>query len=109
MKSRLLQTFTWALVPSQPDAGAPPVSSIRSRTKVEGQSSSLAERVSRRLGSDDDLSTRQAAVTIRLAINQGAADLEDRHVLLERCRAAPVPCHACRITKVLEEGVRRFR
>ena len=40
--SRLLQTFTWALVPAQPDPGAPFV--IR-ETKVEGQSDSLAERV----------------------------------------------------------------
>src|SRR5262249_53556717 len=67
VKSRLMQTFTWALVPSQPDAGAP---FIVRETKVEGQSESLAERVSRRLGSDGDLSTRQAAVTIRLSINK---------------------------------------
>ncbi|KUI22690.1 AAA family ATPase [Mycobacterium sp. GA-1285] len=65
--SRLLQTFTWALVPAQPDAGAPFI--IR-ETKVEGQSPSLAERVSRRLGNDGDLSTRQAAATIRLAIGK---------------------------------------
>lgn len=63
--SRLLQTFTWALVPAQPDPGAP--FTIR-ETKVEGQSDSLADRVSRRLGNDGDLSTRQAAATIRLAI-----------------------------------------
>lgn len=65
--SRLLQTFTWALVPAQPDAGAPFV--IR-ETKAEGQSDSLADRVSRRLGNDGDLSTRQAAATIRLAISK---------------------------------------
>lgn len=65
--SRLLQTFTWALVPAQPDARAPFL--IR-ETKVEGQADSLAERVSRRLGNDGDLSTRQAAVTIRLAISK---------------------------------------
>lgn len=47
--SRLLQTFTWALVPAQPDPGAPFL--IR-EVKVEGQSTSLAERVSRRLGND---------------------------------------------------------
>lgn len=64
--SRLLQTFTWALVPAQPDPGAPFI--IR-ETKVEGQAPGLAERVSRRLGSDGDLSTRQAAATIRLAIS----------------------------------------
>lgn len=43
--ARLLQTFTWALVPAQPDPAAP--FAIR-ETKVEGQSESLAERVSRR-------------------------------------------------------------
>ncbi len=77
--SRLLQSFTWALVPTQPDAGAPFV--IR-ETKVEGQSESLAERVSRRLGSDGDLSTRQAAVTIRLAINKVPQIWKDGHVSL---------------------------
>ncbi|GAA4286600.1 DUF499 domain-containing protein [Georgenia daeguensis] len=66
VSARLLQTFTWALVPAQPDPGAPFI--IR-ETRVEGQSDALAERVSRRLGSDGDLSTRQAANTIRLAIS----------------------------------------
>jgi len=79
VKSRLLQTFTWALVPSQPDASAPFV--IR-ETKVEGQSESLAERVSRRLGNDGDLSVRQAAVTIRLAINKVPQIWKDGHVTL---------------------------
>jgi hypothetical protein len=43
--ARLLQTFAWAPVPAQPDPAAP--FAIR-ETKVEGQSESLAERVSRR-------------------------------------------------------------
>jgi len=77
--SRLLQTFTWALVPAQPDAGAPFV--IR-ETKVEGQSDSLADRVSRRLGNDGDLSTRQAAATIRLAISRVPQIWKDGHVSL---------------------------
>jgi hypothetical protein len=64
--ARLLQTFTWALVPAQPIASEPFI--IR-ETKVEGQSDSLAARVSRRLGNDGDLSVQQAASTIRLAIN----------------------------------------
>lgn len=64
--SRLLQTFIWALVPAQPDPGAP---FVIDETKVEGQSDSLAERVSRRLGNDGNLSTRQAAAAIRLAID----------------------------------------
>ena len=79
VKSRLLQTFTWALVPSQPDAGAP---FIVRETKVEGQSESLAERVSRRLGNDGDLSIRQAAATIRLAIGKVPQIWKDGHVSL---------------------------
>jgi predicted AAA+ superfamily ATPase len=77
--ARLLQTFTWALVPAQPDPAAQFV--IR-ETKVEGQSESLAERVSRRLGNDGDLSTRQAAATIRLAINKVPQIWKDGHVSL---------------------------
>lgn len=77
--SRLLQTFTWALVPTQPDPGAPFV--IR-ETKVEGQSPALAERVSRRLGNDGDLSIRQAAATIKLAIGKVPQIWKDGHVSL---------------------------
>lgn len=75
--SRLLQTFTWALVPAQPDPGAP--FTLR-EVKVEGQSDSLAERVSKRLSSDGDLSTRQAAATIRLALNKVPQIWKDGHV-----------------------------
>lgn len=77
--ARLLQSFTWALVPTQPEPGSPFL--IR-ETKVEGQSHSLAERVSRRLGNDGDLSTRQAAATIRLAINKVPQIWKDGHVTL---------------------------
>lgn len=77
--ARLLQSFIWALVPTQPDPGSPFL--IR-ETKVEGQSQSLAERVSRRLGNDGDLSTRQAAATIRLAINKVPQIWKDGHVTL---------------------------
>jgi hypothetical protein len=77
--ARLLQTFTWALVPTQPDPSSPFL--IR-ETKVEGQSESLAERVSRRLGNDGDLSTRQAAATIRLAISKVPQVWKDGHVSL---------------------------
>lgn len=77
--ARLLQTFIWALVPAQPNPGAPFV--IR-ETKVEGQSEWLAERVSRRLGNDGDLSTRQAAANIRLAIDKVPQIWKDGHVSL---------------------------
>ncbi len=79
MTARLLQTFTWALVPAQPDPGAP---FVMREVKVEGQSESLAERMSRRLGNDGDLSTRQAAVTIRLALNKVPQIWMDGHVSL---------------------------
>ncbi|MCM3921232.1 Swt1 family HEPN domain-containing protein [Frankia sp. AiPs1] len=77
--ARLLQTFTWALVPAQPQPGAP---FLLRETKVEGQATSLAERVSRRLGNDGDLSTRQAAATIRLAISKVPQIWKDGHVSL---------------------------
>ncbi|KZB87469.1 DUF499 domain-containing protein [Amycolatopsis regifaucium] len=77
--ARLLQTFTWALIPDQPDPGAP---FILRETKVEGQSDALAERVSRRLGNDGDLSTRQAAATIRLALGKVPQIWKDGHVAL---------------------------
>lgn len=103
--SRLLQTFAWALVPAQPDPGAP--FTIR-ETKVEGQSESLAERVSRRLGNDGDLSTRQAAATIRLAINKVPQIWKDGHVSLGSlwtlyCQYPYMP--RLRDRSVLNEGI----
>lgn len=77
--ARLLQTFIWALIPAQPDPAAPFV--VR-ETKVEGQSDALAERVSRRLGNDGDLSTRQAAATIRLALGKVPQIWKDGHIAL---------------------------
>ncbi len=90
--SRLLQTFTWALVPAQPDPGAPFL--IR-EVKVEGQSTSLAERVSRRLGNDGDLSTRQAAATIRLAVSRVPQIWKDGHVSLGTCGVSTANTPTC--------------
>jgi hypothetical protein len=56
--ARLLGAYQWALVPS-----GQPVE-IR-ETKVEGQSPSLAERVSRKLGNEGSLATQRAASLIR--------------------------------------------
>ena len=103
--SRLLQTFTWALVPAQPDAGAP---FIVRETKVEGQSESLAERASRRLGNDGDLSIRQAAVNVRLAINKVPQIWNGGHVTLGAlwslyCQYPYMP--RLRDRKVLQDGV----
>ena len=67
------------MVPAQPDPGAP---FLIKETKVEGQSDALADRVSRRLGNDGDLSTRQAAATIRLAIGKVPQIWKDGHVSL---------------------------
>jgi hypothetical protein len=72
--ARLLGTYQWALIPrGQPvTIGA---------TKVEGQAASLAERVSRRLGNDGELSTQQAGAAIRFQLDQHAATLwKDGHV-----------------------------
>ncbi|MFB8229430.1 Swt1 family HEPN domain-containing protein [Cellulosimicrobium sp. NPDC055967] len=79
VEARLLQTFTWTLVPAQPDPAAP--FGIR-EVKVEGQAPSLAERVSKRLGSDGDLSTRQAASNIRLSIGKVPQIWASGHVSL---------------------------
>ena len=103
--SRLLQSFAWALVPAQPDPEAPFV--IR-ETKVEGQSDSLADRVSRRLGNDGDLSTRQAAATIRLAIGRVPQIWNDGHVSLGSlwglyCQYPYMP--RLRDRRVLDEGL----
>jgi hypothetical protein len=72
--SRLLGTYHWALVPSgQPITIA--------ETKIEGQSTSLAERVSRRLTNDGQLYTEQAGGPIRFQIDTHAAALwKDGHV-----------------------------
>jgi predicted AAA+ superfamily ATPase len=103
--SRLLQSFTWALVPAQPDPAAPLV--IR-ETKVEGQSDSLADRVSRRLGNDGDLSIRQAAATIRLAIGKVPQIWKDGQVSLGSlwslyCQYPYMP--RLRDRSVLDEGI----
>jgi hypothetical protein len=59
--------YHWALVPTAPNPGEPFKISI---TRADGQAQSLAESVSKRLGSDGALSTRQAAATVRLALNK---------------------------------------
>jgi len=72
--SRLLGAYQWALVPQ----GQPVELGV---TKVEGQSASLAERVSRRLDNDGSLATKQAGATIRHQLNDHAAALwKDGHV-----------------------------
>lgn len=79
VEARLLQTFVWALVPTAPDPAQP---FVIKETKVEGQAPALAERVSRKLGNDGDLSTRQSASNIRLAIGRIPKIWETGHVSL---------------------------
>ena len=68
VESRLLGAYQWALVPH----GQPIEISV---TKVEGQGTSLAERVSRRLGNDGALATQQAGAAIRHQLNTHAMAL----------------------------------
>ena len=72
--ARLLGAYQWALVP----AGQP----IEiGESKVEGQATSLAERVSRRLGNDGALAVQHAAAAIRHQLNSAAKKLwESGHV-----------------------------
>ncbi len=72
--ARLLGAYQWALVPT----GQP--IEIQS-TKIEGQATSLAERVSRRLGNDGALAIQHAPPAIRHQLDTTAAKLwADGHV-----------------------------
>ena len=66
--ARLLGGYQWALVPSGQPIEIQP-------TKVEGQATSLAERVSRRLGNDGALAIQHAAPAIRHQLDTAAAKL----------------------------------
>ncbi|WBM79850.1 hypothetical protein KIV56_17030 [Cryobacterium breve] len=62
---RLQLTYHWVLNPAQPDTGAPfEIEEI----KADGQAGSLAERVSKKLGSEGVYGTRHAARSVRLAL-----------------------------------------
>ncbi len=66
-QSRLLNTYQWALLPTEREAGT----GFRiSERKVDGSADFLAERVTRRLGNDGELSTRQAAVNVRRQLDR---------------------------------------
>jgi predicted AAA+ superfamily ATPase len=72
--ARLLGAYQWALVPTGQPIEIQP-------TKVEGQATSLAERVSRRLGNDGALTVQHAAPAIRHQLDTTAAKLwADGHV-----------------------------
>ena len=72
--ARLLQAYQWALIPS----GQP--IEIRA-TKVEGQSPSLAEQVTKRLTNDAELSTQHAGTNVGMQLHGQVKKLwEDGHV-----------------------------
>jgi len=66
--ARLLQAYQWALVPT-----GQPVE-IRA-TKVEGQASSLAERVTKRLTNDAELATQHAGTNVGMQLHGQAKAL----------------------------------
>lgn len=103
--ARLLGAYQWALVPEgQPVA--------INATKVEGQGKSLAERVSKRLGSDGALTTQQAGAAIRHVLNTSAKPLwESGHVSvgdLWRLYAAYAYMPRLRDRGVLNAGLTTF-
>ena len=77
--ARLLQTFTWALLPEEPEPGT---SFVIGEVKVEGQSESLAERVSRRMHNDGTLAVQQAARAVRHTLDRVPQIWKDGHVTL---------------------------
>jgi hypothetical protein len=64
--SRLLGTYQWLLVPTQADPKAP---FTITATKAEGQTTSLAERVSKKLGTEGQLTSQLGSQTIRFALD----------------------------------------
>ena len=99
--ARLLGAYQWALVPTGQPIEIQP-------TKVEGQATSLAERVSRRLGNDGALTVQHAAPAIRhqLDTDRGQAvggRARDRGRALAAVRRVPVHAAAAR-----PRGARRW-
>ncbi|MGN7246938.1 Swt1 family HEPN domain-containing protein [Janibacter anophelis] len=77
VETRLLNAYQWLLQPVQPEASQP----FRlQETKVEGQATSLAERVTKRMGNDGDLVERHAASLVRMALNRVPKVWERGHV-----------------------------
>lgn len=63
--ARLLGAYHWLLVPSQADPAAP---FTITTTKAEGQASSLGERVSKKLGTEGQLTSQLGPATIRFVL-----------------------------------------
>lgn len=77
IETRLHNTYQWLLQPTQPDPGQ---HFTLTETKVEGQGTSLAERVTKRLGNDGNLVVQHAATLVRMAINRVPKVWERGHV-----------------------------
>jgi hypothetical protein len=76
--SRLLGTYQWLLVPTQADPAAP---FTIAATKAEGQTISLAERASKKLGTEGQLTSQLGPATIRFALdNKVPAAWETGHI-----------------------------
>jgi hypothetical protein len=77
-ESRLLGTYQWLLVPTQADPAAP---FNITATKAEGQTISLAERASKKLGTEGQLTSQLGPATIRFALdNKVPAAWETGHI-----------------------------
>ena len=77
---RLLGAFQWALHPKHLDGVKSPATLVES--KVEGVTTSLAERVTARLARDGDLATQHSPTMVRLAIDSVPTIWADGHVSL---------------------------
>ena len=76
--ARLLGAYQWALVPAQAD---PKLPFTITATKAEGQTTSLAERASKKLGTEGQLTSQLGPATIRFALdNKVPASWEAGHV-----------------------------
>jgi hypothetical protein len=64
--SRLLGAYHWLLAPTQADPAAP---FTITTTKAEGQATSLAERVSKKLGTEGQLTSQLGPATIRFVLD----------------------------------------
>ncbi|HEY9472985.1 MAG TPA: AAA family ATPase, partial [Mycobacteriales bacterium] len=104
--ARIAQTYHWALVPEQPDAGRPARISVE---KADGGSGHLAERVTDKLTRAGLLAGSVAARAIRLDLEQKLDSVWERgHVAVGELWA--YYCHYPYMTrlrdrKVLDEGV----
>lgn len=78
VEGRLLQTFSWGLVPEQLEADKPPL--IREVRIDSSATTSLAERVGKKLGNEGALSVQQAARAIRIQLDRFPQLWQNGHI-----------------------------